>query len=250
MSIRKEGNRVVAIIQARMGSTRLPGKVLMDLVGEPMLARVISRSWRATMLEEVVVATTTKPADEAIVELCAARGWPCFRGSEDDVLDRYYRAAAAYRADVVVRVTADCPLIEPEVIDRVVGEFLGRQPEVDYACNFLPRRTFPQGLDTEVVRFDVLERAWRADLDPAWREHVTPYIWRNPGLFHVHGVVNERDYSHMRWTVDTPEDMAFVRCIYDHFGYDRFSWREVLAVLDEHPEWLAINQHVAQKEVP
>lgn len=244
-----EGATVVAIVQARMASTRLPGKVLSDLAGEPMLTRVINRSRRATTLEEVVVATTTKSADEAIVELCTACSWPCFRGSEEDVLDRYYHAAVAYQADVVVRVTSDCPLIEPEIVNRVVREFLDLQPEVDYACNILPRRTFPQGLDTEVMRFDALERAWRAEFNPAWREHVTLHIQRNPDLFHIHGITNELDYSHMRWTVDTPEDLAFVRCIYDHFGHDRFSWHEVLAALQQHPEWLEINRHVQQKVV-
>ena len=241
--------RVVAIVQAHMGSTRLPGKVLLDLAGEPMLARVVNRVRRAQTLGEVLVATTMQSADEAIVRLCIERGWPCSRGSEEDVLDRYYHAAVAHQADVVVRITSDCPLIEPEVADRVVQEFLERQPEVDYACNVLPRRTFPRGLDTEVMRFDVLERAWREDLNPAWREHVTPYIQRNPGLFHIHGVTSGADYSHMRWTVDTPEDLAFVRCIYDHFGHDRFSWREVLAVLEQHPEWLEINRHVQQKVI-
>ena len=241
--------RVVAIIQARMSSTRLPDKVLLDLAGEPMLARCLNRTSHAQTLDEVVVATTVQPADEAIVHLCAERGWPCFRGSEEDVLDRYYRAAVTHQADVVVRITSDCPLIEPEIVDRVVQEFLDLQPGVDYACNVLPRRTFPRGLDTEVMRFDVLEQACREDDNPAWREHVTPYIQRNPDLFRIHGVMNEVDYSHMRWTVDTPEDLAFVRRIYEHFGHDRFSWREVLAVLEEHPEWLKINQHIQQKVV-
>ena len=243
----REDMRIVAIIQARMGSTRLPGKVLMELAGEPMLARCVNRTRRAQTLNEVVVATTVKPADDAIVRLCDEHNWPCFRGSEEDVLDRYYHAAIAHRADVVVRITSDCPLIEPEIVDRVVREFLDLQPEADYACNVLPRRTFPRGLDTEVMRFDVLERAWREDDNPAWREHVTLYIQCNPDLFRIHGITNEVDYSHMRWTVDIPEDLAFVRCIYDHFGHDRFSWREVLAVLEQHPEWLKINRHVQQK---
>ena len=242
--------RVVAIIQARMGSTRLPGKVLLDLIGEPMLVRVVNRASRAQALDHVVVATTVHETDDAIVRLCAERGWACFRGSEGDLLDRYYRAALAHRADAVVRITSDCPLIEPNIVDRVVREFLDLQPEVDYACNALPQRTFPRGLDVEVMRFDVLERAWREDLNPAWREHVTPYIRRNPDLFRIHGVMNEVDYSEMRWTVDAPEDLAFVRHVYDHFGHDRFSWREVLAVLDHHPEWLEINQHVRHKVVP
>lgn len=241
--------RVVAIIQARMGSTRLPGKVLLDLAGEPTLARVVNRTLRAQTLDEVVVATTVQPADDAIARLCAERGWRCFRGSENDVLDRYYHAAIAHQADIVVRITSDCPLIKPEIVDRVVHEFLGSQPEIDYACNTLPHRTFPKGLDTEVMRFDVLEQAWAKDDNPAWREHVTPYMRRNPHLFRVHGIMNDADFSHMRWTVDTPEDLAFVRRIYGHFRHDRFSWQEVLAVLEQHPQWLEINRHVKQKVI-
>jgi spore coat polysaccharide biosynthesis protein SpsF len=241
--------KTVAIVQARMGSTRLPGKVLQDLAGEPMLARVVNRTCRAKTLQEVVIATTTNMVDDVIVKLCEARGWSWFRGSEEDVLDRYYHAAKKYQADFIVRITSDCPLIDPEVIDHVVQEFLERQPEVDYASNTWPRRTFPRGLDTEVMRMDVLERAWREDRNPAWREHVTPYIYRNPDRFRIHNVVSPVDYSAMRWTVDTQEDLAFVRQIYDYFGHDRFSWREVLKVLEEHPEWVEINRGVRQKRI-
>jgi spore coat polysaccharide biosynthesis protein SpsF len=241
--------KTVAIVQARMGSTRLPGKVLQDLAGEPMLARVVNRTCRAKTLQEVVIATTTNVVDDVIVKLCEARSWSWFRGSEEDVLDRYYHAAKKYQADFIVRITSDCPLIDPEVIDHVVQEFLERQPEVDYASNTWPRRTFPRGLDTEVMRMDVLERAWREDRNPAWREHVTPYIYRNPDRFRIHNVVSPVDYSAMRWTVDTQEDLAFVRKIYDYFGHDRFSWREVLKVLEEHPEWVEINRYVQQKVV-
>ena len=242
--------RVVAIIQARMGSTRLPGKVLLDLIGEPMLVRVVNRASRAQALDHVVVATTVHETDDAIVRLCAERGWACFRGSEGDLLDRYYRAALAHRADAVVRITSDCPLIEPNIVDRVAKEFLDQQPEVAYACNTWPQRTFPRGLDTEVMRFDVLQRAWREDLEPAGREHVTRYIQRNPGVFRIHGVMHDVDLSHMRWTVDTREDLTFVRRIYEHFGHDSFCWQDVLSVLGEHPEWLEINRHVQQKVVP
>ncbi|MDH4209154.1 MAG: glycosyltransferase family protein [Anaerolineae bacterium] len=241
--------KVVAIIQARMGSTRLPGKVLMDLAGEPMLARVVARSRRAQTVDKVVVAATVRPADNAIANLCVEREWPCFRGGEEDVLDRHYHAAIAHEADAVVRITSDCPLIEPEIIDRVVREFLDLQPGIDYACNVLPRRTFPRGLDTEVMRFDVLEQAWREDLNLASREHVTPYIQRNPDLFRIHGVLNDVDHSHMRWTVDTPQDLEFVRRIYDHFADDPFSWLDVISLLDRHPEWLLINRHVQQKVI-
>jgi spore coat polysaccharide biosynthesis protein SpsF len=238
-----------AIVQARMGSARLPGKVLLDLAGKPMLVRHVSRLSRAQMLDDVVVATTVEPADDVIADLCQERGWSYLRGSEEDVLDRFYRAAKKCQADVVVRVTSDCPLIEPEIVDRVVREFVERLPEIDYASNTAPKRTFPRGLDTEVMRFDVLEQAWREDKNPAWREHVTPYIRRQPDLFQTYGISNDQDISNMRWTVDTPEDLAFVRRIYEHFGHDRFSWREVLAVLAKYPEWLKINSGVRQKAV-
>ena len=241
--------KVVAIIQARMGSTRLPGKVLTDLAGEPMLARVVERTGRAETLDEVVVATTVETADAAIVELCAARGWPCFRGRQDDVLDRYYRVAVEHQADVVVRITSDCPLIEPGVVDRVAGVFLRNQPNVDYASNTLEPRTFPRGLDTEVMRFDALERAWLNAKDTPSREHVTSYIHGHPEQFRLVAVRNDVDYSHMRWCVDTPEDRDFAVRVYEHFGHGRFSWQEVLAVLQDHPRWMELNRNVRQKVV-
>lgn len=239
----------VAIVQARMGSTRLPGKVLLDVMGQTMLERVVNRTHRAKAIDEVIVATTTEPADDAVESVCHKNKWGCFRGSEHDALDRYYQAALTHGAGIVVRITADCPLIEPQVVDRVVKEFLDRQPHVDYACNFLPQRTFPRGLETEVMRFDVLERAWREDKDPIWREHVTVYIYRNPHFFHLHGVADVLDNSHMRWTVDTAEDLAFVRRIYAHFRDDDFSWVEVLNALKENREWLEINKNIVQREI-
>jgi spore coat polysaccharide biosynthesis protein SpsF len=241
--------KVVAIIQARMGSTRLPGKVLKDIAGQSMLERVVNRTLRANTMDDVVVATTKDADDDAIVDLCRKRCWRFFRGNEEDVLDRYYQAATAFRADAIVRITSDCPLVEPEIIDRVVGEFLSSHPEAAYVSNTLVR-TFPRGLDVEVMRFDALERAWREDGNPSWREHVTPYIWRHPEKFGIRNVANNVDYSHMRWTVDTVEDLTFVRKIYDHFQSDTFTWKEVLSLLKVHPEWLEINQHVQQKVVP
>ena len=184
--------RVVAIIQARTGSTRLPGKVLEDLMGQPMLACVVNRTRRAKKLDAVVVATTTQPVDDAIVGLCKERGWPFFRGSEEDVLTRYYQAALAFKADVIVRITSDCPLIEPEIIDRVVNEFLVYYPKVDYVSNTLVR-TFPLGLDVEVMSFGALKRAWQEDHNPAWREHATPYICRHPEKFKIRNVANDTD---------------------------------------------------------
>lgn len=238
--------KVIAIIQARMGSTRLPSKVLKNLGGQPMLAHVVNRTRRVKTLDAVVVATTTQLADDVIAYLCKEQDWPCFRGSEDDVLDRYYRAASIFRADVVVRITSDCPLIEPEIIDRVVNKLLSCYPEVDYVSNSLVR-TFPRGLDVEVIGFSALKKAWQEDDNLAWREHVTPYIYRHPEKFKIRNVANDRDYSYMRWTVDTPEDLTFARNIYDYFKNDTFTWIEVLRLLGKYPEWLGINRHVQQK---
>lgn len=239
--------RTVAILQARMGSSRLTGKVLRDLCGEPMMARVVARARRATSVDEVVVATTTLPGDDPIQTLAEARAWPLYRGSPDDLTDRYYQAALRHRATTIVRITCDCPMIEPAVIDRTVAHFFAQK--ADYASNGLPPRTFPRGLDTEVFSFAALEKAWHEDKNPAWREHATPYLYRHPELFKLAGLVNGEDYSAMRWTVDTPEDFAFVTKVYEAFGHDRFTWTEAIALLKEHPDWLAINSAIAQKEV-
>lgn len=240
--------KIIAIVQTRSGSSRLPGKVLEGLAGQPMLARVVNRTRRAKTLDTVVVATTTQSADDIIVRLCKERDWPYFRGSEEDVLDRYYRAAVAFKADTIVRITSDCPLIEPEIIDRVVNEFLSYYPEAQYVTNALIR-TFPRGLDVEVMSFDTLRKAWQEDDNPAWREHVTTYVCHHPEKFKIRNIINDKDYSYMRWTVDTVEDLAFVRKIYEHFQNDAFTWREALHLLEIHPKWLEINRHIQQKVV-
>ena len=220
-----------------------------DLLGEPMLVRDINRLQRAETLSEIVVATTIEPADDVIQELCGHHHWAWFRGSEQDVLDRYYKAARAYRADIVVRITSDCPLIEPTIVDRVVNHFIANSDRLDYVCNRLPRPTFPIGLDTEVFSFQALQKAWQEDRNLGWREHVTPFIYMNPSIFRIGGITDDTDRSYMRWTVDTSEDMEFVRKIYEHFGCDDFSWTDVLRVLERHPEWLEINGHVVQKSI-
>jgi spore coat polysaccharide biosynthesis protein SpsF len=194
------------------------------------------------------VATTVEPADDPIVELARREGWPVERGSEHDLLDRYVQAARSHHADVVARITSDCPLIDPEVVDQVVEAF--EDAAVDYASNTLPPRTFPLGLDVEVMTMDSLERAWRDDANPAWREHATPYLYRHPERFSLLRVPNEVDLSGHRWTVDTPEDYELVGRIYGSFGHDRFTWREALAVVEAHPEWAELNASVHQKVVP
>jgi spore coat polysaccharide biosynthesis protein SpsF len=238
---------VIAIVQARTGSTRLPGKVLLDLCGKPMLVREIRRLKRAKKVDDIVIATTQKPEDDRIVSLCRDYGWNFFRGSENDVLDRYYRAALEYHAKIIVRITSDCPLIEPAVVDRIIERFFALEPDIDYVSNVFPLRTFPRGLDTEVMSFSALERCMDEETNPAYREHVTPYIHHHPDRFRISEVNNKRDLSSMRWTVDTPEDREFVQKVYDFFKNENFSCRDILKFLDKNPEILDINRNIQQK---
>lgn len=237
--------KVVAIVQARMGSTRLPGKVLEDIGGQPMLARVVRRAQRATLVDQVVVATTGNKADKAIVAECARLNVPAFRGDEEDVLDRTYQAAAAHGAEAVVRITSDCPLIEPEIVDRVVDAFLKTRP--DYASNFL-ERTYPRGLDTEVMTCTALESAWREAQEPYQRVHVTPYLYQHPHKFNLLSVMNDTNYASHRWTVDTQEDLDFVREVYSRLGNgDGITWTQVLDLLAREPKLLQLNRAIRQK---
>ena len=239
--------KVVAIVQARMGSTRLPGKVLKDLAGETMLARVVERLRGTRLINEVLIATTDRPVDDAIVAECRKVSVAVSRGDQDDVLDRYFRAAQLMKADVVVRVTSDCPLLDPEITDKTIAAFLEARP--DYASNVMVR-TYPRGLDTEVMSFDALAQAWRRASKAYEREHVTPYIYEHSEEFKLLSVTGDLDYSGYRWTVDTPEDMEFVQAIYGRFqGHTLFNWRDVLALLDREPEIVNLNQHVSQKSL-
>lgn len=237
--------KVVAIVQARMGSTRLPGKVLKDLAGETMLARVVGRLRHANQVNEVLVATTGHPDDDAIVDECHRLSVVVSRGDQDDVLDRYFKAAQFAGADVVVRITSDCPLIDPEITDKTIQSFLDIGP--DYAANTIVR-TYPRGLDTEVISINALARAWQEARHAYEREHVTPYIIEHPDMFKLLSVTGDRDYSAHRWTVDTPDDLEFVRAVYDRLRSEgMFSWREVLDLLNREPELLDLNGHVMQR---
>jgi spore coat polysaccharide biosynthesis protein SpsF len=241
-----------AIVQARFAASRLPGKVLLDIAGQPMLVQVVERTRRAKRLNGVVVATSTDPADDAVAMLCAERGYLCYRGSLHDVLDRFYGAACMVRADVIARITADCPVMDPEVIDETLGAFLdatGDRP--DFAATRLPppwHRTYPIGLDVEVCSFQALERAWKEGDQPHHREHVMPYLYEQAGRFRVRVLDLDSDYGSLRWTVDTPEDLALVREIYARLGgRNDFSWREVLALFQQEPELARMNIQVKAK---
>jgi spore coat polysaccharide biosynthesis protein SpsF len=237
----------VAIIQARMGSSRLPGKVLREIAGQPMLAWVVARARRAHSLDQVTVATTSEPGDDPVEELCRAMHVPVYRGSLFDVLDRFYQAAQTFQAETVVRLTADCPLIDPSEIDHTVGEFFAAG--VDFAANRLPEgRTVPIGLDTEVCSFAALERAWNEAVLPFEREHVMPYLYDQPGRFRVLLVKSSPDRGTLRWTVDTPEDLDLVRQVVARFpGRDDFTYAELLQLFETDPTLSTINAAVSHK---
>lgn len=241
-------NRIGAIIQTRMGSTRLPGKVMLELSGRPVIYHVIDRVLESKLIDLIVIATTTSEKDDSLEE--AVRNYhpraAVYRGSEEDVLDRYYQAACTFGLDTVVRITSDCPLIEPEVSDRVIARFLSG--DYDYVSN-VGHRTYPRGLDTEVFSFAALERAWREAGLQSEREHVTPFIRSHPEVFRLGEVKSEADYSFHRWTLDTIEDWQFIQEVYSSLyrGSSYFSWREVLGLLALRPEISLINAHVPQK---
>jgi spore coat polysaccharide biosynthesis protein SpsF len=241
--------RTVAIIQARMSSSRLPGKVLLDIAGEPMLMRVVQRVRRAAAVDSVMVATTTDSSDDPIEAFCHEHGVDVYRGSMFDVLDRFYNAARSADAGVIVRVTADCPVIDPRVVDQVVEAY--HSSGADFACNRLPppwHRTWPIGLDTEVCGFAGLERAWKEAGLPYEREHVMPFFYDEEGRFKVVVVDHEPDYGALRWTVDTAEDLQLLREIFNRFGgSDTFPWEEVLHLVEREPQLAQINAGVRHK---
>lgn len=242
--------KVVCIVQARTGSTRLPGKVLRELCGRPMLEHLLERLQRAVTLDEIVVATTVKEQDRPIVELAQRAGVGWFQGSEDDVLARYAGAARQAQADVVVRVTSDCPLIDPFIVDRTVNFFLANN--YDYVGAGVDSG-FPRGLDTEVFSAGALYKAFASAADAPSREHVTLYIYRHPEVFHLGRVSASGDYNHPEWRlcVDTEEDFELIREIYANLWQpgEIVDFRQVAALLQAKPALLYINVHVRQKQV-
>ncbi|MBN1537174.1 MAG: glycosyltransferase family protein [Anaerolineales bacterium] len=264
-----EKPKILAIIQARLASSRLPGKVLLDIGGKPMLTRVVERASQSKLVDQVVVAITRDYQDDILADYCISHKYPSFRGSQFDVLDRVYRAARAYGGEVIVRLTADCPLIDPQVIDDTVLAFFGQKaiPEgeeipqgyfqldnaYDFAANRLPppwKRTYPIGLDVEVCSYAGLERAWKEANQPHQREHVMPFFYETPGQFNIFVLDHTPDYGTHRWTVDTAEDLALVREIYQRFdNRDDFSWEDVLALFEKEPQLAEINAQVHHKNL-
>ncbi len=269
--------KTIAIIQARMASSRLPDKVLLEIGGRPMLAWVVERTQRANLVDKVIVATTTDSSDDPVAAFCSDHGYTVTRGSQHDVLDRYYQTARSYSPDRIVRITADCPLLDSALVDETIqvldkAQFpASNYQSFDFSTNRLPLpwgRTYPIGLDVEVFTWDALQRAWHETEKTHQREHVTPYFYEDipaeqlrfrennvsPATgtssqqFRVALLHYKKDYGHLRWTVDTPEDLSFVREVIARLDNENeFTWLDILALLQREPELMNINASVQHK---
>jgi spore coat polysaccharide biosynthesis protein SpsF len=240
--------KTVAIIQARTASTRLPGKSLKTVLGKSLLAYQIERVRRAKRLDMIGVALPDNPLDDVLIEACEDLEIPVVRGSEADVLSRYQKAAVHFEADVVVRLTADCPVIDPATIDRVIERFQEARPPVDYASNVLTR-TYPRGMDTEVFSAEALKQAASEAKEASQREHVTPFFYQQPQRYRLEGVTYSNDESRHRWTVDTAEDFELIKRIIESLypNNPAFTLEDMLVLLAAHPKWSQLNANVPQK---
>jgi spore coat polysaccharide biosynthesis protein SpsF len=240
--------KIVSTIEARMTSSRLPGKVLKPILGKPTLELLIERLRRAKHVQEIVVATTINSTDDPVEALTRRLGVHCFRGSEEDVLDRVLKAAKSVQADIIVEITGDCPLVEPQVVDQVVDAYLAHK--VDYVSNHL-KHTFPLGLITQVFSVKILQEVADTTQDPADREHVSLHIYEHPEKYRLHNVESHLppEYADIRLTVDTPKDYQLIRTIYENLypSNPSFTLWDVLAFLKQRPELLQINQDIKQK---
>jgi spore coat polysaccharide biosynthesis protein SpsF len=242
--------KTVGIIQARMGSTRLPGKVLINILGNPMLYYVINRLKHCKYLDDVIVATSDELSDDAIVQYCIENNVNYFRGSENDVLSRFVLAASNFDADIIVRVTADCPLIDPLIVDNVICKHI--ENNADYSSNFYDRY-YPRGVDVEVINFSVLKEINSKNLEKHHREHVTPYIYENPNKYKIHSEKATGKFIRpdLRITVDTKEDLLLIRKIYLNLYTENniFTLADVIDLLEKKPELIAINRVIQQKTI-
>ncbi len=241
---------ICAIIQARLSSTRLPGKVLLEIEGRPMLSYMLERVTASKRIDQLVVATSTESSDNPIVDFCRQGGIPCYRGSLENVLDRYYQAALKAKCDVVVRLTSDCPLIDPRIIDAVIDAFQSAQ--FDFAANTVPPEgsTYPDGMDVEVFSFEALERAWKEAKKPSEREHVTFYFWKNPQLFSTLRFDLRENLADYRLTVDYPEDFEVISSLFRNLykKNPNFSMQDIIAFLKTNPDIKIKNSHIASNQ--
>jgi spore coat polysaccharide biosynthesis protein SpsF len=243
--------KVVIIIQARMTSTRLPGKVLKTILDKSILEHQVERLQRIENAADIVIATTTNLTDQPIVECCQSLSTPYYRGPEADVLARYYGAATEHAADAIVRITSDCPLIDPQVVSEVIRFYVNNFPKYDYVSNVL-ERTYPRGMDTEVFSYSALQEMFNEATLQQDRENVTTYIYKtHPEKYHTANVFNFEDQSHHRWTVDTPEDFELIKRIIETLYPIKptFDLADTLKLLNQHPDWCELNAHIEQKKL-
>ncbi|MBJ7416685.1 MAG: glycosyltransferase family protein [Niveispirillum sp.] len=242
--------RIIGIIQARMGSTRLPGKVMMAVAGRSLIAHQIDRLHRSRHLTGLCVATSDLAQDDALAAHVKALGVPVFRGSEGDVLDRFYRAALAQQADIAVRFTGDCPLIDPVLVDDLITLYRTADPPPAYAAIDVAR--YPRGLDAEIVGMADLRAAWEEAVEPFEREHVMPFLWRRPDRFRLNWLSDPTLEAPWRWCVDTEQDLILVRHLLETLlpVKPAFGWRDADATMRAHPQWALINRDVVQKTLP
>lgn len=238
---------IACFVQARYSSRRLPGKVMKEILGKPMLELQIERLRHARRIDKIIVVTSVSEDDDRIAAFCADRSIECFRGSLENVLDRFYQAAKKYRPDHIIRVTGDCPLIDPAVVDGMVGLYL--DSKADYGTNCVPP-TFPDGLDAEIFPFKVLEKAKSEAVLPSHIEHISPYFEDQPSLFKIVNFSSKNNYSDLRWTVDEPDDLELVRKIFESLYPSKpsFSMSDILSLLAGHPEWSSINSRFTRNE--
>lgn len=244
--------KVLAIIQARMGSTRLPGKVMKEVLGKPLLEYQIERIKRSRFINHIIIATTMKEHEQPIINLCTRLSVDFYRGSEDDVLSRYFEAANYYKGEVIIRLTSDCPLIDPHTIDTIISKYLENPNQYDYVSNTL-NRTYPRGFDVEVFSMKALTQAYNDAVHAADREHVTPYIYHHPNKFKLANVNHSNNLSSYRLTVDTKADLDLItRIITTLYSHNNIQFRleDIVQLLQENQDWSLINAHIEQKKLP
>lgn len=249
--------KITAIIQARMSSTRLPGKVLMNIENKPMLYHVVKQTLASKLIDDVVIATTTYSEDDAIEKLCKQLKLKYFRGSKNDLLDRYYKCAKKFKCDIIVRITSDCPFIDPDIIDMMINKFL--KNSYDYVSNNVEKNknkwknstcNFPQGMTVEVSSFPILEKAWKEAKKPSEREHVFPYVQFHPKLFKISNIIHKKDISYLRCTVDRKEDLKFVQEIYKRISKQKkvIRVKDILRIANNEPDLPTINNWISFDE--
>ena len=246
----KHKTNIVVIVQARMGSNRLPGKVMMDIVGKPLLWHIVNRLEYCKLLNKIVVATGSGEENNVIEELCKQYSIDYYRGSEDDLIDRYYQTSKLFNADIIVRIPADCPLVDPEIVDMVVDFALKNISSYEYVNNSRPHVTYPHGLDVEIFSFCLLEKLWREIKDPFRREWFTTVIFENPDIYKMFCLENDVDLSHLRLTVDYKEDLELVRYIFQNLYTDNvcFFLKDILELYSRNQKIFNINQKYKKDE--